>query len=95
MLVTYDVEETPDNERPSVIRLSNPTKLFATTSPSMIPMTQRNAWDYSASRDSFLVMSPRDLESTSTEAVLADQTVLKVIENWFAELESMVPPDSD
>ena len=95
MVVNYDVEEPPESERPSVIRLSNPIKLFATTSPSMIPMTQRNAWDYSPSRDSFLVMSPRDLKSTSTEAVLADQTVLKVIENWFSELESMVPADSD
>ena len=95
MVVNYDVEEPRENERPSVIRLSNPIKLFATTSPSMIPMTQRNAWDYSPSRDSFLVMSPRDLKSTSTEAVLADQTVLKVIENWFSELESMAPTNSD
>ena len=61
----------------------------------MIPMTQRNVWDYSPSRDSFLVMSPKDLNSTFTEAVLADQTVLKVIENWFSELDSMAPPDFD
>ena len=93
MVVNYEVEETEENQKPTFIRLSNPQTMFSTTPPSLIAQTQRNAWDYSPSRDAFIVLSPRDLESTSTEAVLADQTTLKIIENWFEEIKSIAPPD--
>ena len=93
MVVNYEVEETEENQKPTFIRLSNPQTMFSTTPPSLIAQTQRNAWDYSPSRDAFIVLSPRDLESTSPEAVLADQTTLKIIENWFEEIKSIAPPD--
>ena len=53
-------------------------------------------WTYSADRGEFLMVAQGGLSEDVpiAEQILADHTVLVVIENWFDELETLAPRDS-
>ena len=90
--VEYEIQNDNLTQRPS-FRFREPVEMFAFNEPrnnQSLP-----GWTYSSDRGEFLMVAQGGISDgvPIAEQILADQTVLVVIENWFDELEVLAPPD--
>jgi len=91
--VEYEIQNDSLTQRPS-FRFREPVEMFAFNEPrnnQSLP-----DWTYSSDRGEFLMVAQGGISDgvPIAEQILADQTVLVVIENWFDELETLAPRDS-
>ena len=91
--VVYREGQADSGGRPGFLELDRPEMLAG---PQVSQTENRlRAWVYRSSEDDFLAaVSPFIAEEESpAEEILATQTFLVVVEDWFDELRSLAPPE--
>ncbi len=89
--VPFQVESKEEDAQKS-IRFSRPDELFSHNGVRSFETIK--PWDLSENRDLFYMITRPD-HSDIQQRVLDSQTMLTVVENWFLELDSLAPPDSN
>ena len=88
MRVAYSLGPSDENGKPGYIDFETPEAMFSritTISPATQPV-----WAFSSTRDEFLLIEPNN-SASEAQRVLSSQTNLVVVENIYAELNSLVP----
>ncbi|MBM89156.1 MAG: hypothetical protein CMQ41_12345 [Gammaproteobacteria bacterium] len=89
--IPYTEGAIDENDRPGLIEFGAPQELFNVPiffSPQMMPV-----WAYSAQRDNILISqssSSLSLDQALIESI-DNQTILTVVDDWFEELQVIVP----
>ena len=84
----YKVEQSQSSDLAS-IRFFEPTEMFSRQQAKGNRINP--GWQYSSKKDEFLMVASGG-ELTFTQAqLLAEQTFVTVVENWFPELEARAP----
>ncbi len=88
--VNYEIQTDTRSGRPS-FRFQQPQELFSFPEPRSLQTFP--GWDYFRAEDRFLMIAQGGVEQNQTEQVLAELTILSVVENWVTELQGIAPPD--
>ena len=93
--VSYSEEEFSPEGVPTYIEFDRPVKIAQV--PLVAGVTINDPWAYSSQRDEFIGITNGSIPGAdgALEALLAEQVSLVVIEDWFAELSSLAPPNPD
>ncbi len=86
--VDYEIQTDARSGRPS-FRFQEPRELFTLREPRSLQIFP--GWAYHESQDKFLMVAAGGIEADATEQVLAQQTVLSLVEYWDKELQSLAP----
>ena len=86
MRVGYSVGLEDENGKPTLFELEVPQEMFRRGSDRNA--ATRPTWDYSVSRDQFLILE-RGTNDDTAQQVLAAQTNVSMVEDWFMELSSL------
>ena len=93
--VSYSEGEFSSEGVPTYIEFDRPVKIAEV--PIVAGVTINDPWAYSSQRDEFIAITSGSIPGAadSLESLLAEQVSLVVIEDWFAELNSLAPPRPD
>lgn len=93
--VSYSEGEFSSEGVPTYIEFDRPVRIAQ--APILAGVTINPPWAYSSQRDEFIGITNGSIPGAddSLESLLAEQVSLVVIEDWFAELNSLAPPRPD
>ena len=93
--VSYSEGEFSSEGVPTYIEFDRPVRIAQ--APILAGVTINPPWAYSSQRDEFIGITNGSIPGAddSLESLLAEQVSLVVIEEWFAELNSLAPPRPD